>query len=74
MQRYGDFWLIPRNLPDSCRSCCDKGKRLRQSGGSGLDFVGGRRSLDCARDDKGGGRDDKTKECASLRTPSTNNL
>ena len=31
LQRYGDFGLIPRNLPDSCRSCCDKGKDLRQS-------------------------------------------
>ena len=74
MQRYDEKLLIPRIWADSYRSCCDKGKRLRQSGGSGLDFVGGRRSLDCARDDKGGGRDDKTKECASLRTPSTNNL
>ena len=33
MQRYGDFGLIPRNLPDSCRSCCDKGMRLRQNKG-----------------------------------------
>ena len=39
MQRYGDFGLIPRNLPDSCRSCCDKGKYLRQSRGGGLECV-----------------------------------
>ena len=36
MQRYGDFGLIPRNLPDSCRSCCDRGSDLRQSGGRGV--------------------------------------
>ena len=39
MQRYGDFGLIPRNLPDSCRSCCDKGMRLRQSRGRGFERV-----------------------------------
>ena len=32
MQRYGDFGLIPRKKPDSCRSCCDKRMRLRQIG------------------------------------------
>ena len=65
MQRYGDFGLIPRNLPDSCRSCCDKGRDLRQSKGRGvrgcrkwvLRFLGRAkrqsRALDCARDDKG---------------------
>ena len=64
MQRYGDFGLIPRNLPDSCRSCCDRGSDLRQSGGRGvrgcrkgfLRFLGRAkrqsRALDCARDDK----------------------
>ena len=36
MQRYGDFGLIPRNLPNSCRSCCDKGMYLRQSRGRGF--------------------------------------
>ena len=36
MQRYGDFGLIPRNWPDYCGSCCDKGRFLRQSGGMGL--------------------------------------
>ena len=39
LQRYGDFGLIPRNWPDSCRSCCDKGMRLRQSRGKELDGV-----------------------------------
>ena len=39
MQRYGDFGLIPRNLPDSCRSCCDKGSGLRQSKGRGVERV-----------------------------------
>ena len=39
MQRYGDFGLIPRNKPDSCRSCCDKGMRLRQSRGGGVECV-----------------------------------
>ena len=39
LQRYGDFGLIPRNWPDSCRSCCDRGNVLRQSGGMGLGRV-----------------------------------
>ena len=39
LQRYGDFGLIPRNLPDSCRSCCDKGMRLRQNKGRRLECV-----------------------------------
>ena len=39
MQRYCDFGLIPRNLLDSCRSCCDKGNVLRQSEGRELDCV-----------------------------------
>ena len=39
VQRYGDFGLVPRILPDSCRSCCDRGKRLRQSRGRGLECV-----------------------------------
>ena len=38
MQRYGDFGLIPRKLPDSCRSCCDKGSDLRQSRGDEVGF------------------------------------
>ena len=36
VQRYGDFWLIPRNLLDSCLGCCDKVKDLRQSRGRGV--------------------------------------
>ena len=39
VQRYGDFGLIPRNLPDSCRSCCDRVKDLRQSRGIGFERV-----------------------------------
>ena len=39
VQRYGDFGLIPRILPDSCRSCCDRGRDLRQSRGRGLECV-----------------------------------
>ena len=39
MQMYVDFWLIPINKSDSCRSCCDKGMRLRQSRGGGLECV-----------------------------------
>ena len=39
LQRYRDFGLIPRNWPDSCRSCCDKGMRLRQSRGIGFERV-----------------------------------
>ena len=50
VQRYGDFGLIPRNLPDSCRSCCDRGMRLRQSRGRGLDcVVKGDNRKTCAR-------------------------
>ena len=39
VQRYGDFWLIPRNLLDSCLGCCDKVKDLRQSRGRGFASV-----------------------------------
>ena len=39
VQRYVDFGLVPRILPDSCRGCCDRGKRLRQSRGRGLASV-----------------------------------
>ena len=39
LQRYGDFGLIPRKKPDSCRSCCDKGMRLRQNKGRRLECV-----------------------------------
>ena len=31
MQRYDDFWLIPRKIPDSYRSCCDRLGVLRQN-------------------------------------------
>ena len=30
MQRYGDFWLIPKNKPYSLQSCCDGLGNLRQ--------------------------------------------
>ena len=39
LQRYGDLGLIPRNLLDFCRSCCDKRMRLRQSRGRGFASV-----------------------------------
>ena len=39
VQRYDEKLLIPRNLPDSCRSCCDKGMRLRQNKGRRLECV-----------------------------------
>ena len=39
LQRYGDLGLIPRNLLDFCRSCCDKRMRLRQSRGRGFECV-----------------------------------
>ena len=30
MQKYGDFWLIPKNKPYSLQSCCDGLGNLRQ--------------------------------------------
>ena len=31
MQRYGDFWLIPRNRADSSSTCCDELGDMRHS-------------------------------------------
>ena len=39
MQRYDEKLLFPRKMPDYCRSCCDKGMRLRQNKGRRLECV-----------------------------------
>ena len=71
------FWVDSKNLGRFLSELLRQVKEIATEWRN----VDGRRSLDCARDDKGGGRDDKgggrddkTKGCASLRTPSTNNL
>ena len=39
LQRYRDFWLIPNIFLESCLTCCDKARDLRQSRGKRLNRV-----------------------------------
>ena len=39
MKKITNYKPIPRNLPDSCRSCCDRIWDLRQSRGRGFKYV-----------------------------------
>ena len=39
LQSYRDFWLIPNIFLESCQTCCDSARDLRQSGGKRLNRV-----------------------------------